>query len=559
MIEVHKYLEGRTVDGRYPLVELLGATARSSVFRTECREAPQGFAAIKLIPAPAASSGAQLTRWRLGARLSHPALLRIFDMGRCEIEGRAMLHAVMELAEENLGEVLGVRPLSPGETRLMLAPALEALAYLHSKGLVHGHLRPSNILATGDQVKLSSDSIARIGEMTGAGDTHDPYHAPEASLSAASDVWSLAATVIQCLTGRVPERGAEGRNVISIPADVPPPFADWVRRCLNPVPQRRWSVAQFQAALGRGSSVAVRSATASSVQNPEDNEPHTAAEKPGTAVELPSPATRKDSGASDPAPAPTLRKTAAVALSRLRFRIALKKQHRLALAALLATAAAFALGIVIAGSGSDDGVVASAPATTSAAIAKPDMAANPSAIGAEAEARVDSAPKKQNHDVAMLKSKGISPESKAVIGEARISGAPTGRAGNQSSAVIVTSVPPAVPAEPAESGPTVSGDLVPGAVSRRAVPRVPTSASNTIWGTVRVSVIVDVDPRGRVVEAKLDSAGPSRYFAGLSMAAAQDWKFTPPRVDGNIVPSEWIIDFGYSKSDTSATAAERHP
>jgi outer membrane biosynthesis protein TonB len=71
--------------------------------------------------------------------------------------------------------------------------------------------------------------------------------------------------------------------------------------------------------------------------------------------------------------------------------------------------------------------------------------------------------------------------------------------------------------------------------------------------------VVDVDPRGRVVQAKLDAPGPSRYFARLSMAAAPDWKFTPPRVNGQIVPSEWVINFGYSEADTSASATERHP
>lgn len=98
-----------------------------------------------------------------------------------------------------------------------------------------------------------------------------------------------------------------------------------------------------------------------------------------------------------------------------------------------------------------------------------------------------------------------------------------------------------------------------GHVTRRALPRVPKSASDTIWGTVRVSVIVDVDPRGRVVEAKFDSPGPSKYFARLSMAAAKDWKFNPPRVGGMIVPSEWVINFGYTNTDTLANATERHP
>jgi hypothetical protein len=89
VIEVQKRLEGQVIDGRYPLIECLGSTPHSSVFRTECDEAPNRQAAIKFIPAPAATSGAQMTRWRLAARFSHPTLLRIFGMGRCEFEGRS--------------------------------------------------------------------------------------------------------------------------------------------------------------------------------------------------------------------------------------------------------------------------------------------------------------------------------------------------------------------------------------------------------------------------------------------------------------------------------------
>jgi TonB family protein len=529
MIEVQKYLQGRVVDGRYPLIEYLGATQHSSVFRTECEEAPNRQAAIKLIPAPAATSGAQLTRWRLAARFSHPALLRIFDMGRCDFEGRPMLYVVTELAEENLAEILPVRCLSPGETDAMLAPALDALSYLHGKGFVHGHLQPSNILAIGDQVKLSSDAIARVGEAADARDPRDPYCAPETSLSAATDVWSLGITLVQCLTARLPERDPEGRHSVSVPTDVPPPFLDLARHCLNPVPQRRWSVAQIQSAL-----------------------------VPGTAIATPAPVPEA-ADASVPTSAPDSNsafvKPDAVAPVRRGFH--LKKQYRLALAALAAATAAFILGVVISSGSSDSTVTASAPLATSAAASRPGSSAGK--LRAAAPLRPHSLPsspaEKEPPKFAAHSEKRVDSLASAAPDQKSLP-AEFARTDKPGPAVIISKVAPAAPSEPSLPA---SGDLIPGAVSRRALPRVPVSASNTIWGTVRVSVIVDVDPRGRVVEAKLDSPGPSRYFDRLSMAAAQDWKFTPPRVDGGIVPSEWVINFGYSKTDTSASAAERHP
>ena len=54
-------------------------------------------AAIKLIPADSVDAPAQLARWRHAAKLSHPHLIRILEMGRCELDSTPMLYVVMEL------------------------------------------------------------------------------------------------------------------------------------------------------------------------------------------------------------------------------------------------------------------------------------------------------------------------------------------------------------------------------------------------------------------------------------------------------------------------------
>ncbi len=88
--------------------------------------------------------------------MSHPHLIRLYEMGRCEVDGAAVSYLVMEWAEENLAQVLPERALTPDEARAMLETALDVLAYLHGKGFVLGNIRPSNIMETGDQLKLSS-------------------------------------------------------------------------------------------------------------------------------------------------------------------------------------------------------------------------------------------------------------------------------------------------------------------------------------------------------------------------------------------------------------------
>lgn len=510
MIHVEKYRANQIVADHYPLIEVLGTTSHSSVFRTECSQAPTGHAAIKLIPAPVAGSEAQLARWRLAARFSHPSLLRVFDMGRCELEGRPMLYVVMELAEENLAEVLPVRSLSPDETSGMLAPVLEALAYLHKKGFVHGNLRPSNILAINDRVKLSTDSIVRIGESVGAREAIDSHRAPESILSAASDVWSLGITIVECLGSRAPKRDSAEGNAVRIPKSVPAPFFDFALRCLNTIPQRRWTVRQLQAMLGFE--------TAESVL-PMETMP-------------------------DPAPAIEPRVPAAAkrdVIATIRRLLTLKKEYRLILAGLVAAAAAFILGVVISGS-------TFAPLATSGSIARTAK----STLAPVSQHALLTPAKQPNAGPAALKHDGESSRLSTGGENSRTSQ----RARSEAASVILSNV---VPVRPAQLSSPALGSVVPGAITRRAIPRVPPSASDSIWGTVRVGVIVDVDPRGHVVEAKLGSTGPSQYFDHLSMIAAQDWKFAPPRVNGSIVPSEWLIDFGYSKSDTSATATEQHP
>jgi serine/threonine protein kinase len=87
-------------------------------------------------------------------------LVRIFAAGTWVLAGMPVAYLVMEYAEENLAEVLRERPLTTDETREMLQPVADALAYLHGQGLVHGNLKPSNILAVEDTVKISSEAVS---------------------------------------------------------------------------------------------------------------------------------------------------------------------------------------------------------------------------------------------------------------------------------------------------------------------------------------------------------------------------------------------------------------
>ena len=207
-------LQGALIDGKYRLGRYLGSSERSAVFLTELKQESPQVAAIKLIRANPASAEAELSRLRLIAKLSHPHLLQIFEAGRCQHEGADLLYVVMEYGEENLEQILGLRPLTEQETDEMLKPTLEALWFLHKNGFVHGHIHPANILVAGEQLKLSSDGICRAGERGGS-DT-GMYASPEQLETPAApskDIWSLGVTVVQALTQLLPVRDGENQTL----------------------------------------------------------------------------------------------------------------------------------------------------------------------------------------------------------------------------------------------------------------------------------------------------------------------------------------------------------
>ena len=248
--ELWKNWEGRVADGKFPLRQWLGGSDHGAVFLTDRTGAEPQKAAIKLIPADSREA-AQLSRWADAAKLSHPHLIRIFEYGRCQIGDTRLLYVVTEYAEENLAEILPLRPLTPDEASAMLGPTAEALAYLHKSGFVHGHIKPSNIMAVGDQLKISADRLSRPGER---GDTRAPsvYDAPEAAtagLSPAADIWSLGATLVAVLTQNEPSLKNLAREPVVVPETTSQAIREIARRCLQVDPQQRYTASDILSRL----------------------------------------------------------------------------------------------------------------------------------------------------------------------------------------------------------------------------------------------------------------------------------------------------------------------
>ena len=240
-----KEWEGRTIDGRFQLERCLGGGDGSAVFLTRHGLGTPEPAAIRVVLSESVDREVLLPRWERTANLSHPGLIRLFHIGNAESGGRALSYLVMEYAEENLADVLKQRPLTASETRDMLEPVLDALSYLHDHGLVHGHVKPSNIFSVGDQIKISSDGLLPAGNSGVAAPGRNLYDPPESTagfLSPAADVWSLGLTLVEALTQRpLPPKRLQHKPP-KIPVALPPLFLDIARQCLQPDPQRRETV-----------------------------------------------------------------------------------------------------------------------------------------------------------------------------------------------------------------------------------------------------------------------------------------------------------------------------
>jgi TonB family protein len=456
MNEIGRQWEGQIVVGEFKLGAYLGGSERAWVFATG-REGQQ--AAIKLVCTDEKEAVEHLSRWAQTARLSHPHLLRLFETGRCRIGDTDLVYAVMERAEEALAEILPDRALAPTEAGQMLPPILDALAYLHSQGFAHGSMSPSNILAVGDQVKISSDRICSIGAPRRRPSVYD---APGGKCSAAADMWSLGITLAQALTQEVPRWQASSGEDPVILGPLPQPFLDVVSNCLRRDEQRRWTIRE------------VRDRLQPSWQSRQLREV-----KPEAPREILPPRATANWRHMMPGIALIV---LAVIMIFLAPKIRGRFQNR-----------------------------------------QPEAAATPAPLPT-------------------TKTSSASPPLAEAARSAKSS--PADRSSGPAAS-------PRAPVDAAAASDHSRAEPVPDEVREQVMPEVPQRARDTIRGTVKVQVRVQVGPSGDVTAVSIDSPGPSQYFANLAARAASQWRFAPAPDSGD-AQRTWILRFEFTQDATKA-------
>jgi len=201
--------------GRYQIHETLGVGAHSRVVRGHDPLIDRSVA-IKLFSPQLARGDARnrfLREARVVGKLSHPAIISVHDIGIEESTQTPYL--VMELVEGQSLEKIISKGTTPFPTACEWAGHVaEALAVAHRRAVIHGDIKPANILITNEnRVKLTDFGMARLAShQTDSAVRGTPaYWCPEQILGRAqdarSDLFSLGVVLHELLTGVNPFAG----------------------------------------------------------------------------------------------------------------------------------------------------------------------------------------------------------------------------------------------------------------------------------------------------------------------------------------------------------------
>ncbi len=577
MTDVWTKWESLVINGVFPLRRFLSRSNHSVVFLTEHRAKNVPDAAIKLVPADPVRGEAQLACWRMDASLSHPHLIRLFDVGRCQLGGHNFIFVVMEFADQTLAQLLSHRALTAGEVREMLPPTLDALSFLHRKRLVQGQLKPPNILVVNDQLKLASDTIRPAGASTvsvAESSLYDPPEAKDGRMFGAGDVWALGVTLIEALTQQTPSWPDESSDTVCLPATLAPEYADTLRRCLNLNPANRPTIADLEAqfkqptafpapaaepvranpaaqptpaaqpnpALEPDPGVQSRGAVQSQLalqpaqSSPSAQPKPTASPQPSAQPKRAAPPQSTVQPGPTVQPQPTARPKSAVPSKRVAEISLFVRRTMHGLSTSLARTAAVVRAKAIAW----------AQVISRAGAAAPGWVGRAPLAHWVIRARLPIAAVAGGLILLSAVWAGI----RLFHGPA----APTQAAAAPPSQHIVLPVPAATPA----AAPSVAAQIPPASapspltVVHQEIPEASRGARESIRGRISVTIRVVVDRSGNVTHESVEYSGSSRYFARLASDAARKWRFAP--VDTQ-EPRVWLLRFEFTRSGTTGHAA----
>jgi eukaryotic-like serine/threonine-protein kinase len=254
--------------GRYEILKVLGKGAMGVVYKARDPLLDR-IVAVKTIVAPERvgkrGRSAYLERFqreaRAAAKMQHPAIVTIFDVGS---EGDHPFMVLEYLPGESLADRLDQVRMPLGMAVTISKDLASALAFAHKERIVHRDVKPANVLHAGEgRWKLADFGIARLpnSDLTQAGIfMGTPGYAPpeairEGLYTPQADVFAWGAVLYELLSGRIPYEGpdtpttngyvlrATARSPRTYDDSIPEPLAKVVMQALEPDPRNRFKTA----------------------------------------------------------------------------------------------------------------------------------------------------------------------------------------------------------------------------------------------------------------------------------------------------------------------------
>jgi hypothetical protein len=252
----------------YTIQERLGEGGMGVVYRAT--HDPLGrIVAVKIIRAGEHAGRQDLQRFQaeaeMIARLQHPNIVPIYELGRC----RGQPYFTLEYVRGGtLKKRLAAGPLPPRDAAQLMVKLARATAYALAQGVVHRDLKPDNVLMTEEgEPKIADYGVAKR-LAGGAGLTQSgavvgtpAYIAPEQAAGSkdvgpAADIYALGAVLYECLTGRPPFEGESLYDTLHKVLTEDPVSPAWFRpglprdleticlKCLRKKPEQRYATAE---------------------------------------------------------------------------------------------------------------------------------------------------------------------------------------------------------------------------------------------------------------------------------------------------------------------------
>jgi WD40 repeat protein len=209
----------RVIAGRYVIRAAIGQGGMGRVWRAHDRTLdrevalkevllPLGMAAL----AKSQLAERMLREARLGARLRHPAIVRVHDVLTADEHPWIVMELVEGRSLEDLIEAEG--PLAPARVAAFGLSLLGALRAAHRSGVIHRDVKPANVIVEDDDAVVLTDfgiayemdqvSLTATGIMIGSPQFMAPERVRGESPGPASDLFSLGATLYAAVEGRAP-------------------------------------------------------------------------------------------------------------------------------------------------------------------------------------------------------------------------------------------------------------------------------------------------------------------------------------------------------------------